>query len=202
MKPKKLAFIYAAISITSLVAAIDDAIHYNTLWSIFYAIVSICAGVYSSHISAKGKKEEPAFVIPEPLLELAKTFSKNFKTLSAGTYRTYPGLYLIEYLNNTGSNSIAGVGKKSGRMIINRTLLLKSNYSPDMVYVLILWLFVEKQIGNPIISDKVVIEHYLTTGRSIDNLIDGFQIALSSNMTYKNNLRMDQLIKFTQEVKK
>jgi hypothetical protein len=117
------------------------------------------------------------------LINFAKQFSDSYKNLKIGEYFSENSKYHIKYLPELMDVRIkaplavgARIEIKTGIIELNRFIFKSKEYTPDFLFYIIIWCVVRNTIeGRNDIrnADKMTVEYYLTTGRSIKNLAVG-----------------------------
>lgn len=164
--------------------------------------------------------ETEAKVIFNPdaeLVEFAKDFSDKYRKISAGIYKSNGDKYTIDYLEQIRDkvtksivNTIARIGHNSKLIQLDRGKFMSYKENSDFVFFLILWCIAKVECQkckyNDSYTDIFVLGYYLTTGRSIKNMVLGFldMIKNVENMEHnkKRYLAIDKYIKEYQEKNK
>lgn len=150
------------------------------------------------------------------LIEFAKYFSDNYKNLKEWVYLSEKANYKISYIDSIVDaktlnlvNSTARISTISKVIEINRLSLLNGNYNSDYVFYLILWLVAKDKFHLENKSDThvdiLVLNYYVTTGRSLKNMALGFIYSIKNNISdynHKRYLAIDNYIKEYQEKNK
>ena len=126
-------------------------------------------------------KEDITFTPSESLLELADRFSKEFKTTKEEIFKSNDGNYYLHYSDlkerHTGQlvKSYARVGMKSGKIELNRRLLIDNDkINPDFIFYIVLWCVAHRSITNHYKCDEVTLKYYKTTSRSPKDVLIGW----------------------------
>jgi hypothetical protein len=141
------------------------------------------------------------FTPDEELINLADHFSKNYKTLSEGIYRSGNDKYEIRYVDfcrdphtNEIQSTSAKVALHTKQIIISRIKFQDQQYTPDYVFFIIIWCHISHMLGgNTTTSDELSVRYYLTTKRNIKHLVQGY-IALFQSAPNEANVKRMKLI--------
>lgn len=156
------------------------------------------------------KDLEYKFNPSQELLDFADYFSNNFKTLSASvikdkkeypsTYRSNDGNYLIDYfykIRDTKTNKVVNtnirVSHNTGIIQISKSKIISQECTPEYIFYIILWCIVEREVNDIVKADRITFEYYLTTGKSIKNLLTSYIKSLD-NKNYPINKKRLKLI--------
>jgi hypothetical protein len=163
--------------------------------------------------------ENEAKIIFNPdaeLVEFAKDFSGKYKSIEEGFYASSNGNYNISYLDLIIDYKTLNVLNTTARISniyqvieINRLSLLNENYNSDYVFYIIIWLVAKhmyhKENKSDTYVDILVLNYYVTTGRSLKNMALGFIHSIknhNSEYNHKRYLAIDKYIKEYQEKNK
>ncbi len=124
------------------------------------------------------------YIPDRELIELANGLCEEFpNNLSEGEYESFRKKYTIGYVD-IPYTTFSRVGSASGKIELNKKLLIKSKVHPDFVFFSILWCDARfrLKLDDPK-TDIAVLEYFLTTGRDPLNVIDGWkkQMLVESN---------------------
>lgn len=156
------------------------------------------------------RKEKPFVSIEsnEELLAFAQTFSENYHIIEPGDYIS-PGdyKYHIKYVDKITTDGVEPpmnmvVEDATGMMVISRSKLEAFDTNPDFIFYLILWFVVQRNVKDEEKADLITMVYYLTTGRSVKNVIDchiNLFSAEHNSLTFK---RVQGLIDFINSKKK
>lgn len=151
------------------------------------------------------------------LVEFAKDFSDKYMKLNSGTYSSDGGKYRIDYLEKirdkvTGNiiDTPARIGHKSRVIELDRESLMQWKDNSDFIFYLILWCIAKVECkeceDNDTYADIFVLGYYLTTGRSVKNMILGFLDLTNNAKNREHNTKryraIDKYIKEYQEKNK
>lgn len=149
----------------------------------------MCKDVFTSNFK---------FVPDAELLKFADEFSKVYKLYSAGDYFSDNKKYHIRYLDTLEkSNTPARVCINNGKIELVKDKLLSEKYTSDYVFYIIFWCIIETKVTNLKVSDKVALDYYATTGRSIKNVLKGILYSFNNAkevLTDYNNERYLKMI--------
>lgn len=139
----------------------------------------------------------------DDLLQTADYFSKNWKTLSFGTYDSDDGKYRIEYIEviidektNELINTSIRIGHTSGIIQISKSELIKLEITQNYIFFLILWCVVQRKTNNLIESDILTLEYYVSTGRPVKDIILGYANMFKAHNNEINLKRMKAITDF------
>ncbi len=159
--------------------------------------------------SKNGEIKVDPFTPDSDLLKFAEWFSNNHKLISAGMYYSHDKKYSIDYIERkdetVGKRNFA-IGHTTKSMIFTKEAL--NDYSGNYIFYIVLWLaYFGTLIGKEpssenkriFITDKAVLDYYLTCGRSIINIMVDFIQSVSQKLpiselnigrieSYKNKL--------------
>ena len=152
-------------------------------------------------------KPNPTLNPDQELLDFAKSFSEKYTILSAGEYFSKDQKYHISYFDELFDNSSQAlstncrVSHSSGIMEFSKKRLMVEDCTPDFVFFLILWLdtksnVVRDRTYSDTYVDAILLEYYLTTGRSVSNLIKGYADIFSRAEGLHNQNRMVEIQHF------
>jgi len=141
---------------------------------------------------------ELKFEPSEELLDFADWFSKNWKILSEGEYTSNLGNYKIEYFNclpkkSCSENTNFRVGLTSGVIQASKKRLEELDSENDFVFFMVIWCTIEFKVRLPIESDRIALEFYNKTSRSIKKVVMGY-LNLLKNISSSESKRRMQLI--------
>jgi hypothetical protein len=124
------------------------------------------------------------FTPTDELIEFADRISKKFITLNPETFFSDNKKYQIDIVMKAPTDvfpshlfKLARVSHKSGIIEIERHPFLTAKgyqYSPDFLFYIILFLACEKGVTNQVISERMTLEYYKTTGRPLLELLHGY----------------------------
>lgn len=129
----------------------------------------------------------------EELLEFADSFSKQWKSLEdSNNYFSSNDNYQINYgdilkIGEPIRSTFFIVSQNTGIIRVSKSKLQELNITDDYVFFTILWCVVEFNITNIKESDRITLEYYKKTGRSIKNIIEGY-IRLFKDTNYSSNV--------------
>ncbi len=93
------------------------------------------------------------------------------------------------------------VGQQTGIIQISKSKLVEYETNSDYLFMMILWCTVEKDIKDAYKSDEIAFRYYLTTGRSIKNVLIGYINLFKASPSDLNVKRIEQLNKLADEHK-
>jgi hypothetical protein len=124
------------------------------------------------------------FTPTQELIEFADRISKKFITLNPETFFSDNKNYQINIVMKAPVDAlerpaykIGGVRLTSGIMELEKHHFLTAKgyqYSPDFLFYIILFLACEKDVRNQVISERMTLEYYKTTGRPLLEILQGY----------------------------
>jgi hypothetical protein len=152
------------------------------------------------------------FTPTQELIEFAHEISKNFIILNPTTYFSYNKNYQINIVMKAPVDAqeqpaykIGRVGQRSGIIELEKHHFLTAKgyeYSPDFLFYIILFLACEKDVRNQVISEKMTLEYYKTTGRPLLEILHGYtwMSSFTANAVFIQRYRI--VLEFIEKYKK
>ncbi len=112
------------------------------------------------------------------LLAFAESFSDHYKVLTAGEYVSDNRKYQITYFNRIRDqytrrviNTGARVSQNTGIIHLDKFIFKNKAYNNDYIFYVIMWCVIEYQYKDIMLSDRIALQYYLSTGRSKQNIL-------------------------------
>jgi len=155
------------------------------------------------------------FTPTQELIEFADELSKKFMMLDPANYFSDNKKYQIDIVmkapmdaHERPTYNIARIGHISGIIELEKHHFLTAKgyqYSPDYLFYIILFLACEKGVRNQVISERMTLEYYKTTGRPLLEILQGYtwMSSFTSNAVFIQRFRivLEFIEKHKQEVK-
>jgi hypothetical protein len=143
------------------------------------------------------------FTPTQELIEFADRISKKFITLNPETFFSDNKKYQIDIVMKAPMNAlterpaynIGRIGHSSGIIELEKHHFLTAKgyqYSPDYLFYIILFLACEKGVINQVISERMTLEYYKTTGRPLLEILHGYtwMSSITSNAVFIQRFRI------------
>jgi len=124
------------------------------------------------------------FIPTKELIEFADRISKKFIMSNPETFFSDNKNYQINIVMKAPMDvqerpayKIGRIGQRSGIIELEKHHFLTAKgyqYSPDFLFYIILFLACEKDVRNQVISEKMTLEYYKTTGRPLLEILHGY----------------------------
>jgi len=134
----------------------------------------------------------------EEILLFADSFAKTHNQLSEGEYQSLSGKYIIllREIDPPIEPRNFAVGNKEHKMFFSKDKL--NSFSENYIFYMVLWLNCHSNMfGQYENTDKLVLEYYVTTGRSKRDILVGVTEAVSQNKG-DTQMNMERLKYYTQ----
>jgi hypothetical protein len=143
--------------------------------------------------------------IPEELIKVAESFSKEYEIIPAGEYAIAGLDYKIQYVdefesaslnNRAGFHCRVGTDLKPYKIQLNRKRLLSANVTPDYIYSLIIWGYIRREnlCEDFFFCDKEALLHCISLGKNKKNILQGWNTIFIEVPTEQNVSRMTRLL--------
>jgi len=148
------------------------------------------------------EKASLEFTPSQELVDFAVEISNKFIGLSPKSYYSANKNYQIDIIMKAERNEndplfkIARVGHTSGRIELEKHYFLQKNnyYSKNFMFYLIIWCACERNTRNQIESEFLTFQYYEKTGRTVQDILDGYEwmSSISINPTLLNRYALVQ----------